>query len=908
MADINQARQALNKLIETYKKNEHDKSFTGNEDQAGRSLIQPFIKEVLHWDIDDPSQFRVEPIQNGKRMDYLIRNNGISQFVVEAKKISTNIFDDETIYKQAIGYARGKERDFAIATNFKQFVILRCDVDIYPLQAAIAKIDTFSMTEDELKLLLCFEQNYWLKSGKNNELYNKLAHFKKREPIGDELVDEMRKWRNLLSTNVRANSKYNKFNFDDKEEKKHIEEEIQNFIDRLIFICFCEDKELEDRELNNLIEGKERFWDKQGYLLNKLRELFRIYDEHYDSDLFEKSDCDSLVIDDAKLLSILIDLRHPRGKIPPDFESIDPDILGKAYEQFIGHEQTGEKRIKEKEDINKRKKEGIFYTPQYIVEYIVNNAVREYTKGKSSEEIKKIKIVDPACGSGSFLIKAFDVLVEESENRLKRKLTYDEKRDLMLNCIFGVDLDRRAVQIAKLRLSLKLAEPHKSLPMLGDNIQQGNSLIDDKDITKINGSEWDAFKWEERFKDIFKQGGFDIVIGNPPYIFARGENFDEREKSYYYKNYKLQEYQINTYSLFVEKAQTLLKTKGTFGFIIPNNWLTISTFTKFRKNIFDDCANVKIVNIYDKVFKEANVDTCILIFNKLKSNTISVAEIQEGKFELIKNFKANDFKKSDNIINISSLKDNFSNKIMNKIENISINLNEISEVSTGLKAYQVGKGKPKQTKDIRDSRKYHSKEKLGADYIKYLEGKDVGRYSLSWSGEYLKYGDHLAEPRKSVPFKGERILVRQIPSKLPYCINATLVNEEVLHDINSMVIFNFSKDYAPELILGIINSKLTTYWFFNKFGKLQRNIFPQFKVNELGIFPIIKKSDKRISETIIGMINKRILLSKQRIQKTSNQNKIEEEIKNTDKEIDELVYKLYSITEEEEKIIEESLK
>lgn len=176
------------------------------------------------------------------------------------------------------------------------------------------------------------------------------------------------------------------------------------------------------------------------------------------------------------------------------------------------HVQTGRKRFKEKEDIGKRKKEGIYYTPKYIVDYIVNNTVREYIKGKSFEEIKKAKVLDPACGSGSFLRVAFDVLVEESQKALKRPLNYEEKKELLLNCIYGVDLDKRAVEIAKFNLSLKLAERGQKLPVLRENIKHGNSLIDDKEVAG-----WDFFVWETEFKEIMQKGGFDVVVGNPPW-------------------------------------------------------------------------------------------------------------------------------------------------------------------------------------------------------------------------------------------------------------------------------------------------------------------------------------------------------------------------------------------------------
>jgi len=321
-------------------------------------------------------------------------------------------------------------------------------------------------------------------------------------------------------------------------------------------------------------------------------------------------------------------------------------------------------------------------------------------------------------------------------------------------------------------------------------------------------------------------------------------------------------------------------------------------------------SNVTSPNCGSKVFEEANIDTCILIFRRGDPNKISLAEIQEGKLDLIGDFKFTNFEKNKNIINIPLLKNKETIKIMQKIESNSLELKDISKVSTGLKAYQVGKGIPKQTEEIKRSRKFHSKQKLSSDYCPYLEGRDVRRYNLSWSGEYLKYGDHLAEPRKSVPFKGIRILVRQIPSKPPYCINAVLTDKGVLHDINSMVIFNNLRECDLRLTLGIINSKLISYWFFNKFGKLQRKLFPQFKVKELKKFPIAKQINENIKNQIIKLVDRMLSLNKRLNEigdkKTDERAKIEEKIKKTDAEIDELVYELYGLSEKEIKIVEEA--
>ena len=405
------------------------------------------------------------------------------------------------------------------------------------------------------------------------------------------------------------------------------------------------------------------------------------------------------------------------------------------------------------------------------------------------------------------------------------------------------------------------------------------------------------------------KGGFDVCLGNPPYIFARNKKFSENLKNYYNTFYNLQTYQLNTYGLFTERSYNLLSFNGDLGFIIPNNCLTIDTFSIFREFILNNTSNLKITNIYDKVFDDANVDNCVLIFRKSKPNIISLSEMRESKLEKVGEFKYNDFEKNDNIINIPLLRNKETYDILQKIETNSAKLKEISKVSTGLKAYQIGKGVPKQDKEVKEKRIFHSMNKLGSDYYPYLQGKDVARYNLNWSGEYLKYGDHLAEPRKSVPFEGKRILVRQIPSKPPYCINATFVDDKILHDINSMVIFNINKNYGYKFILGVINSKLISYWFFNKFGKLQRKLFPQFKVKELKDFPIINPDDskKLLTESVDRIIALNYKINNIDSIDANTNNKINKEIAKISENIDFMIYKMYGLSENEIKIVEDSM-
>ena len=467
------------------------------------------------------------------------------------------------------------------------------------------------------------------------------------------------------------------------------------------------------------------------------------------------------------------------------------------------------------------------------------------------------------------------------------------------------------MEIAQLNLLINALDKRDTLPFLDKNIKRGNSLISgtDEELKKRFGKNWrdkHAFNWKEEFPEVFKQGGFDVIIGNPPYIFARGGNFDESEKEYYAENYKqLQQYQLNTFLLFIERSYELLKEGGSFGFIVPNNWLTINSFSKLREFLLKNTADLKIINAVESVFDQASVDTCLLLFKKSKPTTVEVGELRIGESSILSKHKPEDFFKNEFVISLSQAGNNRSTPAFKN----TIPLGEIADVKSGLKAYEVGTGEPPQTKEMKDNRVYHSDKKAGNGWIKYLDGVDVGRYFLGWSGEYIQYGDNLAARRKPELFANERILVRQIPSNPPYCINAVYTEEHYVNDLNSNNILNPKGEYSLCYILGIINSKLLSSWFIAAFDKLQRKIFPQFKVNELARFPICRATKKQ-QKPIVALVDKMLLLQKELREAPEHSEKwkrVKSDIEKTDLKIDEEVYKLYGLTREEVKVIESSI-
>lgn len=897
-----QAKEKIKGLVEEYNDLRlSDGLKDKNEAFVKQRFVQPMF-EALGWNFRQ-DVWPEEKVSQG-RVDFAFMLGDFPKFFVEAKKFSVNL-DDEQWAKQTIDYAYNRSVTWAVLTNFKSLKIFNSEWNKKPYRA----IKEFSC-ENYLER---FDELWYLskQSISQGELDKKAEEWgvvEKKVPVTEQLAKDMREWRDSLTIEVRE---WNKEKFKEEE----IDEAVQRFLDRLIFIRYAEDKGLEPKILEPLVRGNK---DSVENLIAKLNKIFRQFDKWYDSRLFEPHFSEEMEVYSGKLEKIVLGLyRSAKTGHPYDFSAISADVLGAVYEQYLGYLQK-----KQKENKNaKRKEQGIYYTPIFIVDYIVQNTLGAVLKEKSPEQIRDIKILDPACGSGSFLIKAYQTLIDYYENpkniridtasqigkvqkimlekKGKNELSAGQKTKLLRENIYGVDLDPKAVEIAQLNLLLKAIIPRTKLPNLSHNIACGNSLVE------ASEEKYKPFNWRAEFKEVFAQGGFDVVIGNPPYVFARGGSFNETEKKYYYENYKLQQYQINTFILFIERGFSLLKEGGYLGFIVPNNWLTINSAAKIREHLLKNVGDFKIINAVDTVFSQASVDTCILLFRKIKPTKVELGELKDGEITALKKFKPEDFYGNDFVINIARLKGAKNNKILGKLNSYKV-LSDIAKVSTGLKAYQIGKGKPVQTKEIKESRKFHSKKGLDKTYIPYLDGVDVRRYKMDWSGEYLSYGDWLAEPRKSVPFDGPRILVRQIPAQPPYCINGVFTDEKYLNDINSMVIFNPIKGYDLKYILGVINSRFLSYWFISTFDKFQRKIFPQFKVNELARFPIYP-ADKNQQKAVIGLVNKIIELNIKLREATENSDqwrKIKEEIEKTDKEIDKKVYELYGLGEEERKIMQ----
>jgi type I restriction-modification system DNA methylase subunit len=646
----------------------------------------------------------------------------------------------------------------------------------------------------------------------------------------------------------------------------------------------------------------------------------------------------------------------------------------------------------------------VFYTPKYITKYIVDNTVgklctekkevlgldidfdvQDYQKSNGAVNAKgkelfqtlesykewllQLKILDPACGSGAFLNQALSFLIEEHKNTddLISELTktplrlFDTDKAILENNIFGVDINDESVEIAKLSLWLRTAQKGRKLSNLNNNIKCGNSLIND---SVVAGDK--AFNWEDEFPEIFAKGGFDVVIGNPPYIFAR-DNISEELRDYYTKNYVSAEYQVNTYLLFIEQTIKLIRDKANYGLIIPNAWLMVGSATELRNYILQNCSINEIINLAGYSFEGVNVETIIILATKTKhkqeNNSIKVLLSDNKEFKHSHDRKQLDFENNEGF-EFKVFSDETSVALTKKLIIGSKKLDDLVLIKAGLQAYEKNKGEPKQTVEDVKNRPFDYTYKFDENTHKYLEGKDVGRYFISWSGLYLQYGKHLASPRTFNLFDGQKIIIREITGKFPNSIISTYSEDLYLYNRSNIAIVKREElIISLKYVVTILNSQLMAYYFVKNTAKSVRKMFPKIILNDLRKFPFkeiseteqqpfVNKADtilklnenlKNVSSKFIGLLQtelsikkltkkidnwhylewidfekelkriKRVLTGEQKEDWYERFNRLKSEIQNLktqidkiDKEIDQMVYELYGLTAEEIQIVENS--
>jgi len=939
---IVQLTETFHNNLDSYKKGIY------NETQVRLEFINPFFEE-LGWDIANEQGYaeaykdviHEDAIKVGgvtKAPDYCFRVGGNRKFFLEAKKPSVNIHDDIHPAFQLRRYAWSAKLSLSILTDFEEFAVYDCRVKPARTdKVSHSRITYFKYTDYIDKwpeISGIFSKEAVLKG--SFDRYVETNKVKKgTTEVDTAFLQEIERWRDLLARNIALRNA--------ALSQRELNYAVQQTIDRIIFLRICEDRGIEHY-------GRLMALKNGANVYPRLVELFRKADTKYNSGLFHfrsekgRENFDrltpDLTIDDKALKDIFKNLYYPDS--PYEFSVLPSDILGQVYEKFLGKviylTPSHQAKIEEKPEV--RKAGGVYYTPTYIVNYIVKNTVGKLVEKKKPGPrgaVSKLKILDPACGSGSFLIGAYQFLLDwhleqyrkdDPEKWAKGKtprlylsdkgdwrLTTDERKRILINNIFGVDIDSQAVEVTKLSLLLKVLEgedeqsigkqmslfQERVLPDLGNNIKCGNSLIgpdfyanqqmtllDDEEIYRVN-----AFDWQVEFSDIMNNGGFDAVIGNPPYVNVASKD----EQHYFSLQYKHQNFQQDLYLLFLERYAFLLVKKGMLGVIVSNTWLQSLSFTSIRKYLSTCFLWRRVLFLPEKVFK-AVVDTHVLIFEKdqLKSshNELTVDIRKKGVFSELHKLKQADIPTNGNPINIiASPKGQ---------ELFKIHLASVCKVFNGAKPFERGKGKPPQDARIMKEKPYVKiGEVSGTSWTPLLRGSLIQRYVNLWNHDYwIQYGKWLAAPRNPKIFEAPlKIIVRQTGDS----IVATMVEDGFIMRDNLHIVLSENENYDLHFILGIINSKLTDF-IYSYINPEKGEALAQVKKKHVEQL-IIPKVDAEKQKQIIDLVDQLLVLNKKiRITKSPQPQVIlQRQIETIDRQIDQLVYQLYGLTDEEIRIV-----
>lgn len=930
MPNTESIKNEITKLVEKYNTVAEEKRIGKyNEEMTKKDFILPLFR-TLGWSVENSSEVTAEEKISKGRVDYSFRINGIPKFFLEAKALREDL-ENPKFVEQAINYAWHKGCTWAVLTDFESVKIFNAEWRTSnPLQSHLKTIpcQEFIPRFDELWLL----SKKSFDSGLIDDEAEKWGKKTKKISVDKQLLTDFTRFREILSKNIA------KLNRSKNLTEEDLDESVQRILDRLIFIRSCEDRELEAKSLISSL----REWESRGkgQFIKYLREVFAYFDKLYNSKIFANHLCDDLDIDNEVLNEIIEGLYYTKdNSVSYDFSAIEADVLGNIYEQYLGHIlKKSEKRAKLTKSHTHRKEQGIYYTPTYIVDYIVRNTLGELLKDKKVHPVRKdvnsstpfkaghsngvnagkIRVLDPACGSGSFLIKAFDVLNEhyarydknysQSQMDFKTGLPFTTKVKILQNNIFGVDLDKQAVEIAQLNLLLKIAEKGQRLPLLQQNIKCGNSLIDDPAIAGDK-----AFRWEEEFKEILNEGGFDIVIGNPPYVDSEEMvRTQPTLREMCTKIYSTAKGNWDIFCIFIERGLTLLKDGGFFGMIVPNKLLSAEYALEIRR--FIQKYKIFAVRDYSKipVFQASVYPIVIIIQKETPKHSKFSTELMESygdgvKIRSIRKINQEDLNKTSQNT-WAHIFERSSGKIIDKIFKKStslINFAEVSGASTVSEAYEL--------------KKIITELSNQKEFFKFINTGTIDRYSSLWGcfkTTYIKgsYNKPIILKKSLKRFSNkryeestkEKIIVAGMTKRLESCLDC---GEYLAGKSTTIVTSNKTN---LKIILAILNSSLMAFVYktlfmslslaggYMRVGPPQVKNLPIKQIPESQQQPLIKLVDKMLS------LNKR--LNDLGDKKTDERSRIEEEIKKTDAEVDELVYHIYGITEEEKKIIEESLK
>ncbi len=957
------------------------------EEQYQEGFLRDLFVNVLGYTLnpqkgfDLTTEFKNE--KGAKKADGAILVDGKALAVIELK--GTDTTDLATINAQAFNYkANHSHCVYVVTSNFHK---LRFFID-----NAVEHIefDLFTLNAADFRLLwLCLQRDNLL-GGIPKQV--KAESLQEEEKVTKRLYRDYSTFKNALWQDLCAQHP--------EHDKLLLYKKSQKLLDRFLFVLFSEDKGLlppntlrgilgQWHKLTELDEYRplyERCQKYFGYLntgyKSGTQDIFA-----YNGGLFKPDE----LLDNVRISDAVLEV-HLDTLTKYDFASeVDVNILGHIFEHSLNDienitAQLEGRAVDAKK--TKRKKDGVFYTPKYITQYIVEHTVgrlctekkdelaivdEEYAKGRKGRQKKTIQeldtkldvyrdwllaltICDPACGSGAFLNQALDFLITEHRyvdelqaSLLGHSITFKDIGDHILERnIYGVDINEESVEIARLSLWLRTATKGRKLNDLSSNIKCGNSLIDDPAVAGAK-----AFDWATEFPNVFAKGGFDVVVGNPPY----GAEINLKEQEYYQATYRTPYYKLDTYAVFMEQGLRCTAPNGMLGYIVPYTWLTIDQHKKLREFLLQFQIE-EVVNLPKKIFESADLDTVIVNLRNTKGSTpIGVGSIEDQQITIERQLARNSISPANGyLINLNTSV--AGTALLEKLRKYS-HIGEVFEVSQGLIPYDKYQGHDAET--IKN-RIWHSDTQVDATFKRELRGGDISRYCIEWNGAlWIKYGEWLAAPRNPKFFRKPRLLIMEITRGAHYKLSSAFTEEEY-YNTPSIINIIHPEDDRDQLrgLVAVMNSRLMTWYHEQAHSKANAvTSIPKILVGDVRSMPIPSAQSLATLSTPVkgaeqeGLAQRKLvrnllnlLCSKFQITQlgrklehwptlhfkdflkelkkakvvltlaeeaewlvyfTEQQAKahaLQAEIDRTDAAIDALVYQLYGLTEEEVKVVE----
>lgn len=763
--------------------------------EAEKSNNHLFMKDIL----SDILGYPFEEIDYEKEnVEFSIKKDGKRKLIIETKGTKTNLeksqkrFKGEhsTPIKQLFDYMNSDATPFGILTNYEEFMLF----DYSKGQNTSYKFNFLDIKTNPEKLkefILIFSKSSLIDENKTEKIKQESELEEKK------LTDKF--YKIYHETRLMMLKEFEEYGNSHKDSLHYA----QLFLNRLMFVYFAEDINLIPRRVfeTNLMDSLKNYSTNSSNACDSISVLFEDLDkgdknkeiQQFNGGLFRERLSRDAYFKDIKPKFFFKGIYAEKKNLEKDL-SLSPEeliIFNKAKKDglnpiienmllmasfdfksdlkvnILGH--IFEQSLSDLEEIegsnaSKRKKDGIFYTPEYITDYICRNTIIPYLSKSGvndtdklieeyshdievlEDKFRKIKIVDPACGSGAFLIKAVDILFEisekiqdlkqswgeyQAERGLKRKsnisgqLTFekfeekDRIREIIENNIYGVDLNEESIETTKLSLFLRIAKKGKKLPDLSDHIKCGNSLIEDEEVAGEK-----AFDWKEQFKDVFENGGFDVVVGNPPYV--RQELIKEIKPNLE-KNYISYNGVADLFVYFFEKGLNLLKEKGKFAFIVSNKFTRAGYGKNLREYLLDNSIIEQYIDTFDAnhVFEGVTVDPCIIILEKNKEN-------KENK--ILYNYKTQISQLAFDSGSWSFGSDS-KIKLLEKIKNSGERLRDVigeakSGIKTGLNDVLIVDSK--KIKEI-----INGNEKEKEVFVPFIKGEDIKRWKFEFNDNYL---------------------------------------------------------------------------------------------------------------------------------------------------------------------------